>query len=479
MRANARRLVARLCVKLLVVTAACSIVPVTAGGSGEPVSTVTLTPPTPSVGIGQTVQLTATLKDDAGAVLADRLIIWFTSNPAIATVTGTGLVRGTGEGVVTIAAISEGRTGTATVTVTAEPVTPEPVVTIDIEPAAPGVAVGETVQLTATPRDASGEALSGRTVSWSSANPAIASVSQGGLVTGVTGGSAEITATIEGVQKSVTATVTAPATSISECDSQQAAWIWCDDFEQDRLASYFEYDSHGGNFVRATSVGLDASSGMRARWTAIGQVEAGALHLAFGKTPQSYFRPVDAGTTIYREIYWRVYVRYEAAWTGGGADKLTRAMSFASTSTWAQAMIAHVWSGTSPNQDYLLIDPASGTDASGTLRTTTYNDFANLRWLGAVRGTTPIFDAAHVGQWHCVEAHIRLNDAGQANGIFELHVNGALEARKTGLNWVGSFSSYGINAVFLENYWNNGATRAQERYFDNFVVSTQPIGCMD
>jgi hypothetical protein len=94
-----------------------------------------------------------------------------------------------------------------------------------------------------------------------------------------------------------------------------------------------------------------------------------------------------------------------------------------------------------------------------------------------VRGALALFDAAHVGQWHCVEAHVRLNDAGQANGVFEAWIDGAVDAQKTGIDWVGAYSAYGINAVFVENYWNNGAPRAQERYFDNFVVSTQRIGC--
>jgi hypothetical protein len=31
--------------------------------------------------------------------------------------------------------------------------------------------------------------------------------------------------------------------------------------------------------------------------------------------------------------------------------------------------------------------------------------------------------------------------------------------------------------VFFENYWNTGSPKLQERYFDNIVVSTQPIGC--
>jgi hypothetical protein len=45
------------------------------------------------------------------------------------------------------------------------------------------------------------------------------------------------------------------------------------------------------------------------------------------------------------------------------------------------------------------------------------------------------------------------------------------------MNWVGDFTAYGFNVVMLENYWNKGAPRSEDRYIDNFVVSTQPIGC--
>jgi hypothetical protein len=109
--------------------------------------------------------------------------------------------------------------------------------------------------------------------------------------------------------------------------------------------------------------------------------------------------------------------------------------------------------------------------------TTKYNDFDNLRWLGPIASNTPIFDAAHVGEWYCIEARARLNDAGQSNGVFQLWIDGDLEAEQVGMNWVGSYSDYGINAVYLENYWNDGSPVSQERYMDNFVVSTQPVGC--
>jgi hypothetical protein len=76
-----------------------------------------------------------------------------------------------------------------------------------------------------------------------------------------------------------------------------------------------------------------------------------------------------------------------------------------------------------------------------------------------------------------VEAHARLNDPGRSNGVFELWINGAPQARIDGFNWQGSYSEYGINTVFLETYWNEGSPQPQERYFDNFVVSTERIGC--
>ena len=41
------------------------------------------------------------------------------------------------------------------------------------------------------------------------------------------------------------------ASVVNECATPRADWIWCDDFEENRLRRYFEYDSAGGSFVRA------------------------------------------------------------------------------------------------------------------------------------------------------------------------------------------------------------------------------------
>ena len=172
-----------------------------------PVASVSVSPASATLQIGQTVQLTATPKDANGNPLTGRTITWGSSNTAVATVTGSGLVTGVVAGSATITATSEGQSGTAAITVPA----PAPVASVSVNPASASVQVGQTVQLVATPKDASGNPLTGRTVTWGSSNTAVATVTASGLVTGLVVGSATITATSEGQSASSAITVTAPA----------------------------------------------------------------------------------------------------------------------------------------------------------------------------------------------------------------------------------------------------------------------------
>lgn len=431
--------------------------------------------------LGSKVQFVAKSYNSSGDVLSGARVAWRSLHPNIATVDSMGIVTAKAVGAALIVATAPccEKADTAGVVIR------QLVTSVSVSPSSRSIAVGESYRLDASAKDANGNVVPDAKFSWTSSNSSIARVDDTGLVTGVAAGSATITVTTNGRSASAQISVTGgsggsgggsggSASLVNECSQPQSAWIWCDDFDQDRLGRYFEYDSRGDRFVRASGVGIGGSGAMRARFNA-GDVNAGSLKLAFGKTPNSYFRPVDSGTANYREVYWRFYLRNQPGWTGGGGEKLARAIIFAG-SNWSEALIAHVWSGGSGG-NYLVLDPASGTDAQGNVRTTKYNDFANLRWLGARTGTTPIFDAAHVGQWYCIETRVRVNDPGQSNGVFELWIDGNLEARVTNLNWVGSYTAYGINALFLENYWNDGSPRQQERYFDNLVVSTQRIGC--
>src|SRR5947208_271772 len=176
-----------------------------------PVASMTVSPATATVTIGTTTQLTATPKDANGTALSGRAVTWVTSNAAVATVSASGLVTGVAAGSATITATSEGQSGTSAITVTNVPVA-----SVTVSPTAAGVTVGATTQLTATPKDANGTALSGRVVTWATSNAAAATVSASGLVTGVAAGSATITATSEGQSGTAALTVTnVPVASVT------------------------------------------------------------------------------------------------------------------------------------------------------------------------------------------------------------------------------------------------------------------------
>jgi len=247
--------------------------------------------------------------------------------------------------------------------------------------------------------------------------------------------------------------------------------IFYDDFEDAATLSqkYADYDSASGSCDIISTMGLGGSSkSVRARWT-LGQVNAGAFAYMFGRNPsasQSY------STSDFREVYWRFYVKMSKGWSGNPM-KLTRATILAA-SDWSQAMIAHIWGESGDN--LLEMEPATGIDSNNNLVTTGYNDFNHLAWLGISKGITPIYETSVSNTWRCVEVHVKLNKPGSSDGIFEFWIDGNLEARRADLNWVGRWQNYGINMIMFDNYWNNGAPCAQERYMDNIVISTKPIG---
>ncbi|MFN8580885.1 MAG: Ig-like domain-containing protein [Gemmatimonadaceae bacterium] len=81
------------------------------------VTTVDVTPATTSARVGDVVQLTATVKDQNGAVLTGQNVAGASSATAIATVSGTGSVATITVGVVTITATVGTKSGSATITV--------------------------------------------------------------------------------------------------------------------------------------------------------------------------------------------------------------------------------------------------------------------------------------------------------------------------------------------------------------------------
>jgi uncharacterized protein YjdB len=176
------------------------------GGGGAagpaPVSTVAVSLEKSTLQSGEATTATATARDAAGTVLPGRTIAWSTNNSSVVSVSAAGLVTALATGSASIIATSEGKTGSATISVA-----PPPVASVSVTLAAAAVNIGSTTQATATTRDANGGALTGRAVSWSSDNSAVATVDNAGVVAGASAGTANIIATSEGKTGSAPVTV--------------------------------------------------------------------------------------------------------------------------------------------------------------------------------------------------------------------------------------------------------------------------------
>ena len=156
-------------------------------------ATYTLTPATASVAVGGTVQLTASSTN-----LSDTKVTWSSGNTAVATVSDAGLVTaGKTAGTATITVkYSDGTTKTATITVTETKYT---ITSVSIDKSS--ITVGGTATLTAVTDPTGG------TVAWTCDKTAIATIKDK-TVTGVSAGTATLTATCGSSTKTLTLTVT-------------------------------------------------------------------------------------------------------------------------------------------------------------------------------------------------------------------------------------------------------------------------------
>lgn len=165
------------------------------------VASVRIAPDKVDLFVAASTNLVATPYDTRGAAIAGRTVVWMTNNVTVAAVSQSGRVTGIVPGSAVITAVIDGISATSAVTVKLVPVA-----NVAITPSNPTINAGKTVALTARITDAAGNILSGRPVTWSSADTRFVTVDQAGVATGVRRGSAVVTATVEG--KLGTATVT-------------------------------------------------------------------------------------------------------------------------------------------------------------------------------------------------------------------------------------------------------------------------------
>lgn len=186
-----------------------------AGVTTDPVVDIVLvSPASVDLLVGNTYQFGAVARDGAGNNIAGKTFTWTSSNPAIASVTSTGLVTARASGQAIITATTAGKSGEGQVTITNVPPPPSTTVaSVSLIPSTTSLDIGRSLQFTAQARDANGNVISGKVFTWTSSNSSYATVSANGIVTGIAAGTAIITASVDGRSGSASVTVTAPPAS--------------------------------------------------------------------------------------------------------------------------------------------------------------------------------------------------------------------------------------------------------------------------
>ena len=222
--------------------------------------------PTSATGVvgGGGVQFTATaIYSDGTSNDVTDTATWSSSDDTIATVDTSGVATGEAQGTVTITAEFGGVSGTASLTISGAVLD-----SIEVTPATASIAAGTTQQYIATAHYSdSTTANVTSSVSWTSSDPAIATISDLGLATGVTAGDVTLTAALSGVQGTATLTVTdielvsievAPATAtipVSGTQQYSATGLFTDNSTQD-LTSVVSWVSTDTSVATIDAAGL-------------------------------------------------------------------------------------------------------------------------------------------------------------------------------------------------------------------------------
>ena len=173
-------------------------------------TSIAVTPANPSIIKGATQQFTATGNySNSSTANITSSVTWASGTTSVATITSGGLATGVAAGSSTITATLGSFSGNTKLTVTAPTLT-----SIAVTPANPSIIKGATQQFTATGNYSnSSTANITSSVTWASGTTSVATITSGGLATGVAAGSSTITATLGSFSGNTKLTVTAVTTA--------------------------------------------------------------------------------------------------------------------------------------------------------------------------------------------------------------------------------------------------------------------------
>jgi hypothetical protein len=356
---------------------------------------------------------------------------------------------------------------------------------------------GATTALQATVKDQNGNVMTGQTVTWSTSNPAAATVSSSGLVTGVVAGSATITATNSAKSGTSSITVTAPPPP----PPPGGTLLFQENFEDANLGSRGWYDNTGALLSTTEHI---AGSNSSAQYRFL----AGATSPTSGGAQRHKF-------TASNSFYVSYYVKYSSNWVG--SNKPYHPHEFYILST-----LDGDWDGPSQNyldvyieQNYLnggrprieiqdnksvnygygalpnnliaVTEDRSVSGCNGVVETNIYSECFNFGtyWYSDKQLTGPVVFQPSPGpgyknDWNFVEAYFQMNTIvngiGQANGVVQYWFNGALILDRHDILFrTGAHATLQFNQFLIAPYIGDGSPADQSMFIDNLRLATSRI----
>lgn len=247
---------------------------------------------------------------------------------------------------------------------------------------------------------------------------------------------------------------------VEECENwadEHPEWIWCDGFEdldgwQD---GYGDVNDDDGRFAPSEDDAFAGSRSLQQLYTE-GQVGAGWLGFHLGDAPGASGEPA-------RDHYFvRWYHKFEEGFEDA-PPKMARVRRL--SPGWDKEYSVHHWIG---DDDHVIVADVHAPDS------TQANDAG---WLPVTRSDFS-YDDENVGRWICHEMEIRNNTPGDTDGHVRVWADGELIIERTEVDLRGDRDDADLNEIMLDTYWNGGSPTEQSRYYDNFVVSTERVGCL-
>jgi len=324
-----------------------------------------------------------------------------------------------------------------------------PVAAVTLSLASASLTAGQTVQLTATPKDANGNPLSGRVITWTSSAAAVAAVSGSGLVTGVAVGSATITATSEGQSGTAAVTVSVPP-------PPPPGGSWPNEpagFTQLTDRSFAALLEDGWQQVPANnpyySIQVDASAPQSPPYVGEALFPAG---FGSGSAPIQVWKAISGYTKLYLAFWWKE----SANWYGNGVND----------------KIIYVWIHGNPS--VYIVDVGGGSSAlhSEVRLQNAPDGGTNFSYTGAYGSNTRLYGAPNLWQgtpgaadvvltrsvWHLWEIVLVCNTAGNYDGYLQWWIDGTKVGYFQGIAFANASASHQWEQVDWQPvYGGNGS----------------------